>query len=167
MGKRIKFDVRDLLFPEQHSPNENDVAMRLAQSPIFKIITQIYSQSNKTLKVGKFISSNFLKVNMVNSLGLLVCSVSTNGQPIKEDGGCGEIKFHTSWHPHSKSADNCHLCTVNPRYLQSKIKPDLPIGKCLEDSTKKAEYFIGDKLYNIVDSFIDLEYGSNISSMPK
>lgn len=167
MGKRIKFNVRDLLFPEQHEPNVDSMVKLLLASPLLPAVAQIYNESNKAIRVGKTVmhsNGTIRTINMVNPLGLLVGGLNSTGTI----GSGGEVSCYSPWVPHSYIADRRGLSTANPRYLVNKVKmsSDHPAGVNLHHSIREANKFIGGQLRSILDQMIDTDYGSSLTSAP-
>ena len=164
---KVKFDVRDLLFPEQHI-NEQEAAQSLIKSRVFGIIAQIYSESDKFLRVGKIVKGSAgeaVNVEMVSPLGFLGCRVSETA-PI---GHGGKVNFYLPFSPLSNEATQNHLATANPRYLQSKIRPqvDHPVSSSLLAKISNARDAIPDRLRSMLDQMIDKMFGESICSAPK
>ena len=163
---KIKFDVRDLLFPEQHI-NEQEVVQALMKSPLFSIIAQIYSQSDKFLRVGKIKKGGgdtAIDVEMVSPLGFLVCRLSTSGTI----GNGGTVSFYTPHGAMYNDAPLNYLSTANPRYLQSKIKPgsDHPAAAALAARIHNAAEVMPVQLRFMLDTMVDKMFGESICSAP-
>lgn len=163
---KIKFDVRDLLFPEQHI-NEQETVQALIRSPLFSVITQVYNQSEKFLRVGKITKGaggEVIDAEMVSPLGFLVCRLAVSGVI----GNGGSVNLYMPYHPMSLSADTNYLSTANPRYLQSKVKPDVghPAGTGLKTKIDRAKNLMPDTLRYMLDTMIDRVFGESISSAP-
>ena len=164
---KVKFDVRDLLFPEQHI-NEQEAAQSLIKSRVFSIIAQVYSESDKFLRVGKIVKGSAgeaVNVEMVSPLGFLGCRVSETA-PI---GHGGKVNFYLPFSPFSNEATANHLSTANPRYLQSKIRPQMshPVSSSLLAKISNARDAIPDRLRSMLDQMIDKMFGESICSSPK
>lgn len=163
---KIKFDVRDLLFPEQHI-NEQETVHALMKSPLFSIIAQIYNQSEKFLRVGKIVKGGegeIVGAEIVSPLGFLVCRVACSGTI----GRGGNVYFYVSHNVLQTRANHVGLCTANPRYLQSKIKAESehPVSNMLSTRINNAKTVVPDYLRSMVDTMVDRMFGESISGAP-
>lgn len=163
---KIKFDLRDLLFPEQHV-NEQETIHALMKSPLFSIIAQMYNQSEKFMRVGKIKNSGgdmATDVEMVSPLGFLICRLSLSGTI----GNGGSVSLNMPYGPMYKEAGHNYLSTANPRYLQSKIKFDCdhPAAIGLKTRVGNAKNVLPDQLRVMLDTMVDRMFGESISGAP-
>lgn len=168
---KVKFNVEDILFREQHEPEFNKVVQAIKTSPLFPTIVTIYNQAPEMVRVGSIsrdgISGNVTCVNIVSPIGLGICKLHMSG----EIGNGGTVGISTGWSEFSHSMDHHLLSTTNPRYLQSKVKikqdrSGHAASEGLANAINDSRLALSTKIRWVIDSMIDTNVGRRIGGSP-
>ena len=166
--EKVKFNVGDLFFKEKYNPLPHDLVQAVTTSPLFGSVACVYNYSGGKAFIGHvetFQTGQVHAIEMVSSLGMKICKFSITGE-VK---GGGTLNLYTPWGAFNVGATRHQIGTSNPRYLQSKLKPESShdAATSLIRSIGNAQNGLSTKLRDIVDDLIDRNYGHGISSQPQ